>query len=243
MMAQALRGVLGQQTTPAFSPLSVSGCILWLDASDATKVVSSGGKVSQWTDKSTSANHAVQGTDSIRPLTGVNTKNGLNVITSDDATKYFTLTSGITNTTGTPRTYFIVVRKAAVTNNSVIMGTVNVGTFIGMALSSSSGAPYSRFGAGGDATAGNSLATATYGIVTVTYDRAVDYTTRLNAGTSGSASSVAGGHDFDRIFRYSSAGYHLQGDIGEIVAYNTVLTGTNLTDVRGYLGTKWGISL
>jgi hypothetical protein len=34
----------------------------------------------------------------------------------------------------------------------------------------------------------------------------------------------------------------ISGIISEIVAYNKVLTATELSDVRGYLSTKWGIT-
>ena len=50
--------------TPYFSPLNVSGCVLWLDGMDpaGTRVIpSTGATVSTWIDKSTSAKNATAG--------------------------------------------------------------------------------------------------------------------------------------------------------------------------------------
>src|SRR5258707_13734867 len=47
----------------------------WYDASDATKVIITGSGVSQWTDKSTHGNHAVQTTDANRPTFSTNKVN------------------------------------------------------------------------------------------------------------------------------------------------------------------------
>ena len=56
---------------------------LWLDAADASTITESGGKVSQWDDKSGNNNHATQGTASARFSTGTRTLNGLNVLDGD----------------------------------------------------------------------------------------------------------------------------------------------------------------
>lgn len=53
---------------------------LWLDASDTSTIVSSGGLVSQWYDKSGNGYIAQQLTGSNQPTTGTNTINGLNVL-------------------------------------------------------------------------------------------------------------------------------------------------------------------
>lgn len=44
------------------SPLSISGCALWLDAADSTTLTLSGSNVTQWNDKSGNANNAVRST-------------------------------------------------------------------------------------------------------------------------------------------------------------------------------------
>jgi len=68
-----------------WSPSSLGGSLaLWLDASDASTVTSSGGLVSEWRDKSGNARHAVQATSGSRP-----TLNG-SAISISDYNKYMT---------------------------------------------------------------------------------------------------------------------------------------------------------
>lgn len=58
-----------------FTPRSVAGLVLWLDAQDKSSIALSGSNVSQWNDKSGKSNHAAQGTGANQPAyaaTGVN---------------------------------------------------------------------------------------------------------------------------------------------------------------------------
>jgi hypothetical protein len=55
----------------------------WYDAADTSTITESGGSVSQWDDKSGNGYHAFELTASNQPQTGVDTINGLNVLTVD----------------------------------------------------------------------------------------------------------------------------------------------------------------
>ncbi len=68
--------------TVPFTPTDIAGLVLWLDASNAGSITSSGSpaKVSQWNDLSSAGNNATQGTGANQPTTGTRTQNGLNVI-------------------------------------------------------------------------------------------------------------------------------------------------------------------
>lgn len=68
-----------------WTPASLgSSLAVWLDASDASTITSSGGLVSEWRDKSGNARHAVQATSSSRP-----TLNG-SAISISDYTRFMT---------------------------------------------------------------------------------------------------------------------------------------------------------
>lgn len=56
-----------QAPAPAFSPASITGLALWLDASDATTITETSGQVSTWQDKSGNDYHATQQTANNRP--------------------------------------------------------------------------------------------------------------------------------------------------------------------------------
>jgi hypothetical protein len=59
------------------------GMAAWYDASDKDMIVERKGIVSQWSDKSGSDRHMVQGTAGVQPTTGTRTINGLNAIEFD----------------------------------------------------------------------------------------------------------------------------------------------------------------
>ncbi len=63
-----------------WSPLYSSAAV-WFDGADGGTITDAGGgKVSQWDDKSGNGRHATQGVDANRPLTGVASVNGENVM-------------------------------------------------------------------------------------------------------------------------------------------------------------------
>ena len=66
-----------------FLPTSISGCGLWLDASDSASVTHVSNAVSQINDKSGNGNHAVQATAARKPTYGTDSTSGLGKITFD----------------------------------------------------------------------------------------------------------------------------------------------------------------
>jgi hypothetical protein len=65
------RGLGGGAASAVYTPSSVSGCVLDCIA-DASQITLVSGKVSQWNDRSSQANHLVQATDANRPTVGAN---------------------------------------------------------------------------------------------------------------------------------------------------------------------------
>lgn len=68
-------------STPAWTPASLSGLQLWLDASDAATVTIDSGKVSQWNDKASVIGNATQSTPDNRPTYSSAAVNGRNAVT------------------------------------------------------------------------------------------------------------------------------------------------------------------
>lgn len=60
----------------------------WYDASDKSTITETSGSVSQWNDKSGNSRHAIQGTGSLQPKTGIATISGLNAIDFDGIDDY-----------------------------------------------------------------------------------------------------------------------------------------------------------
>lgn len=65
--------------TPVFTPVQVPGCVMWLDATDSTKITLSGTNVTTWTDKSGNGNNATTGGTIAPSLTKAGI-NGLDVL-------------------------------------------------------------------------------------------------------------------------------------------------------------------
>lgn len=64
----SLRGsLLGSAAPPPFTPGSLSGLTLWLDADNPTSITQSGGKVSQWVDQSPTGATFTQATAGLQP--------------------------------------------------------------------------------------------------------------------------------------------------------------------------------
>lgn len=74
----------GRFGAAAFTPASLSP-LLWLDASDAATITSSGGKVSQWADKGPNGHYFGTTDADEKPTTGATTQNGLNVLNFNSA--------------------------------------------------------------------------------------------------------------------------------------------------------------
>jgi len=55
-------------TPPSFDPSQLENLVLWLDASDASTITESGGKVSNWADKSTIGNNFYNADTNSQPL-------------------------------------------------------------------------------------------------------------------------------------------------------------------------------
>lgn len=72
-----------QAPAPAFSPLSLTGLKLWLDATDSSSITLNGGNVSEWADKSPEGNDATQGVAAEQPLYQSNSINGLSAVVFD----------------------------------------------------------------------------------------------------------------------------------------------------------------
>jgi hypothetical protein len=120
-----------------FSPASISGLRLWLDASDESTITDVGsGVVSQWTSKDANARVFSQGTSGLRPTTGAATLNGRNVVTFDADYLVSTAASSVWKFMhdGTEHRIFAVWKAGATANPDTayaLMGTTQGGGNIG----------------------------------------------------------------------------------------------------------------
>jgi len=230
-------GILG------FSPASVSGLQLWLDASDETTITESSGAVSQWDDKSGNSRHAVQGTGSAQPSTGVATINGINVIRFDGNDDLLTGTFGygsMSEITG------LIVGKyrSSGTDCMFQIGLFN-DTFV---MRTFSGGFNTRVDVGASAVQAGGGSPGTDPLLYEARYKANDeVATRKDGVDLDVVSSSLGAPDLAST--QFSVGAQPSGtqvgdvDIAEIVLYDSILSTADREAVEAYLAAKWGITL
>lgn len=256
-------------TTWSYPAPPVTGYKVWLDASDATKITSSGGSVSQWTDKSTNAYTFTQATSSYQPTTGTRTINGRNGLDFDGSSDWLYSTAAISTWKflhSTQSTIFVVM-QADVTNTYMTTVSTEAGSTsrIGFNNPLQSDAIIDAICDKG--TSGSGVYDANSGI---SYNTSAMYVTYKSDPANGTAAnkiqisknggSFGGGNtignapstadsensltigcnlDLFNGTRYPGSWFN--GILGEIIIYDSALTSQQIIDVNSYLATKWGI--
>jgi hypothetical protein len=240
-----------QSASAAAYPIRTS-LLLWLDASDAATITSSGGLVSTWADKSGGGNNANQATGTKQPTTGSTTQNGKNVLAFDGTSDYMVSNCGVS---ANALTMFVVANKTAAggagNTYSRVVSFANSGnandygynSSILFAYSQGLNAGYnpSAYAYSNSATSGlqnqynqaNASGLRVNGTSVSIYNNALS-----NTSTYGSISlsndRVGLGNSFNGL-----ADAYLNGWIAEVLVYNVSLTDTQVTNTLAYLKTKW----
>ena len=227
----------------AWTPTDLGASLYaWFDASDAATITASGGRVSQWKDKSGAARHVAQDTGSQQPYTGARSQNGLNALDfrqiSNDS--YNSLRNGSV-TLPQPFTIALVAAYDAWPSASagIILATRSAG---GYAPYSSGAALALRINSGTALISSTNPGTAP--AVLVSIHNGASSAIRRNGSSiaSGNAGTSAGEVVLiGTALSTSGGGYGFDGALGEIVITSGVLSCGDLTSLESYLATKWGI--
>jgi hypothetical protein len=224
--------------TPRFSPDTLPGLTLWLDAADSATF--NGGAT--WTDKSGTGNHGINGTPGSSTMPTVTTwPNGLTAARFVKASKNSVKTTNVIPTLNV--TYFFVVRLTGADGTKQVLMINNIdGRRQIYTVASSFPAQVVALHAW-PATATNiiSAAQSVPFLYSATLGGGLNLYangTELGSGAFGDAVG-ASQHYFGAE---AGDGGYLSGDYGEILIYSTVLTTAQRQQVEGYLARKWGIS-
>jgi len=230
-------GLNGQLTN--FSPTTISGCKLWLDAADTSSFVLSSSNLTSITDKSGNTTPTITSTFSYTS----NAVNGNGVIYNNGG--YITGTFPtpfsasvhtsfiVMNMTSAPADGTAAFRYGESSNYSVRVMDYAFSTFREV------------FWNPGSYTATTPTITSSYFIWT-SYVTSNSIGVRLNGSgdattsiptVSATINSYAIGYNID-----SSSVQNFPGNIGEIITYNTALSRQQIQQVETYLSRKWGIA-
>lgn len=233
-------GVIASQ---AFSPNKLSGLQLWLDASDASTAIESGGFMSEWSDKSINNNNATQFVGANQPSYKLNDINGLNSVDFVDVTiRYFTLSSELVLTNLTIIAVFVntvasgaegEILANSTINNQALRFDPDIGSF--GRLSANDGSGLVSFNI-----TSSILNTAV--ILKSEYEVGSDKSLFLN-GAVVAMNSYDGTLEIDQVGRLLSGADNMGGKLGELIVYDKILTPTESSSVDDYLSNKWGVNL
>ena len=232
------------------SPLSVPGCLLWLDAADTSKMSLSGSNIVSITDKSPSS--LVFSASPTRPVRSSTLYNGFSPIQFSGTS--FLLNSTFSYTLNS-RSAFIVAGETTLGNNNGFLSFATSGTDYNStsAMAYESGnkpvnqmfQSVAAFGAGGYAiSVAGSTATpfAVYG-ETFGSGTAVLYSNGTQAATAstGQVFTNSTGLYLGARMGGGAVGNYLTGVIAEVILFNRALTISERQKIEGYLAWKWGL--
>ena len=220
----------------SFTPTSIAGCAMWLDAADSSSFTfSSGTTISQWNDKSGSANNFTVTTGT----TTLITDGGVNVVNFPSGGSTMTSSSSITLTTN--HSVFIVTK--------LISNTFGFGYLLSCpALKPSDNAQ----GVSGDYSIryNTSLITPSTGNGgDIFYNNTGGYYAN---GTLSGVPTATSYHMLNGRFSQGGTtqialsfggvyGRYFVGTVAEVILFSQVLTTAQRQQIEGYLAWKWGL--
>lgn len=257
MIGNLITGINMASVAP-FNPTSISGCKLWLDAADTATISLSGSAVTQWSDKSGNSYNFSQATSARRPTSGVNTQNGNNVVTFSGSQLLQAANSNnwtfLSNSSGS--TIFMAIYAGTRAGVDALLEnqqntTGNPGiimyryTYIANEVTNGSGWAYN--------TTLGSLTNNTPYYLTMLSDPAnatannrfklsINNGAYLQGNTETGSPSASVAPDPLILGALETNGNNgWVGRIAEVIMYQGILSGTDITKVNSYLATKWGI--
>jgi hypothetical protein len=241
-------------TIAYFSPMSITGCQLWLDAADSSAVTIATG-VSQWTDKSGNANNLTQSTTGSQPTYASS------LITFAN-NKYLNIPATVLNNLPTWSLFFVInpistsnwimsKQRDSVDSYNILSMTIS-STVNGQVQSGSVGNLYWRsMNAGTQLGSSDSLTTSTLQTCSLTYDGTNLYFYKngeVNQVTTGSFAiqNQTNPNTYTLGALIYPSGIDNSGvtnfRLGEMITYTTFLTDPQRQQIEGYFAHKWGLT-
>jgi hypothetical protein len=269
------------RTTTLFQPTSVSGCQLWLDASDANtlydatsggSLVAADGSVARWEDKSGNVRHATQSTSGNRPARKTSVRNSRDVLRFDGSNDCLTIAGSASSMKflhSTNSTLFVVVKAGTTSDPGVLMGILGSNAVAsannGFCLFYDDRSPtlndqmrwlVTRGTVGtfvcNETGSANEFAANTFSLLSLVStpdngtasNRVFRYRngTLLSQNNSNTDALSTADSTFDiQVGSIGNSGSVLNGDLCEVIIYNSALSATDRQSVQNYLTAKWGL--
>ena len=261
-MLNIIAGIIEKGAPPPPSS-PVAGYVLWLDASDTGTIASSGGAVSQWTDKSASAYVFTQATAAYKPQTNAATQNSKNVLTFDggDSLKSTAASSTWKFIHSADSTIFVAYAYSTLDYGVILCTNTGSGSAIGFGfqgnspynpnwtVSSGTGTPLfpASNNAGNNAIDANftyltQISQPTNATLADRSDWRIKQGSAIKNNTQNATASTSNPAESLRIGDFDAGGnYGLGGKLGEILVYNSILSAGDILLNQQYLAGKWAV--
>lgn len=241
--APAFSSNIGSVAAP-FTPTSISGLRVWLDATDPTTINAGspvdGDHIATWTDKSSNAFSFAQGTDALRPIYKTNIVNGKSIARASSSLIGANIGADLTTFT-----LFAVVNVTTFRQFDAILSSNTQGAGqMTLELGATSQFDCWKTGTGAFMSTGlGSAPTGTWLRLCVTYASGAGtfYINNVSAATTNTAGLFIESANCN-LFDDGAAGFtNWRGDCAMVLIYDSVLSAANLLNVDNYIKTQLGL--
>lgn len=230
-----------------FTPKSIAGLALWLDASQPSSITLNSGNVSQWRDLSGNGRHATQETALNQPAYNTNPLNGRGTIN-------FTTSSSLSGSyvAVTDHSLFVVCRFGSGSNSvgrlftlaAAATNDITAPPFIPILRGNPSLEQIQTFVAG-SFVAGRAITYNDWFIASSIYS-GTTVSNRVNGGSENTGTGSISGNAYARYgigTGFGGTAPAIVGDVAEYIAFSRAISSTERIAIQSYLSRKWGVAV
>ena len=232
-----------------FTPTSLTGCQLWLDAADVNgngAAVGNGVSISTWTDKSGNARNATQATGGNQPTYSSSTRG----LVFNGSTSFLNMTNAFAMLgAGAAMTAFVVEKRGAASVNQMFWftgDTLGTGVYFGYQAATTVRYTFTTTPDLETSVAAFAnpdpirLWSAGYNTTSAYRDIYLNGSLGVQSGFTGTIPVSWPGAVIGRLF-LGLVDQFYNGEIYEIIFYNSYLPTSQRQQIEGYLAWKWGL--
>lgn len=227
-----------------FTPLDISGLVLWLDGSDINTITkNSNNRVTPWSDKTPAGNNAIQATEPARPFYKPKGLNQNSVINFQGGQRFILPSALYSLPAGAYTMFFVCRQETAAVFNRIITMTDGGSSRLLLFYSASNGIVSFYNNTTFDSTQITGVTTTNYNIIRARRSGAAQ-ALAVNGGTEIVENKAIDLHTITDIAlgAHPSGSDALNGDMADILIYNRSLIASESAKVEQYLSQKWGIA-
>jgi len=236
----ASSSITGAPIPNTFTPASISGIKLWLDAQVAANVILTDSRVTGWNDKAAANNFTANTIGIINyAKPGINGRPALNFTTAVPTTTYLQNTMNLAPTN--QLSLFMVLSQTGIgAGNSEIFYTRDDFTYFDLfSNTNSTGNLTLDARSSVERDTGFNIVNSTNNIISVVLD--TTGSVFLNGSATSVASTSFAGTSLNSSLSWAISGGAFKGFIGELITFPSVLNTTDRQKIEGYLAWKWGL--